>query len=251
MLPISSKVEVDWSPPGDDRDPRPVFRYRPPTGAQRERWRARVFSLAGESPSDVDLRRIVVSGIAALWTEPAERDALVAIWDAGQAASAENRKIIDRARQARAVDPDADLGAFEEEFRAIRPNDEDIERLERLEEALRENYQPYSRALERRALWSAFAPRVAVQLLCVGWENAVDEDGDELPFRRAGSEIPGELIDRLKRSDADGLGFTIIGAMYPSAGDAKKAAPPSGSAAAPTSSSATENSSSGPTATAG
>lgn len=252
MLPISRKAELTWSPADEPGDGDPVYRYRPATKTQREQWRARVLSMAGGNPSDDDIRRIVVAGIAELWSEAVDREALAALWDEGQAAQIRSRDIVVRAAEARKANPDGDLGSLEEEFKASAMPPERIEQLERLDDALRRHHQPYARALEKRSLWAQMAPRVAVEMFCAGWSGVKDAQGEEIAFRRIGGEIDADAMARLDDDHITLLGYRIIDAMFPGAIAAKKAASPSGSAGAATSSSdLTESSSSAPTATAG
>lgn len=250
MLPSSRKAELTWSPPGAE-EPVPVYRYRPPSRTQREQWRSRVLSVAGGNPGDDEIRRIVVAGVEELWSEPGDRDALVALWDDGHLANTTTRDILARAHEARATDPDADVAAFDEEFKAASMPAERVEQLQRLDDTLRLHYPAYSRALERRSLWQQMAPRVAVEMFCIGWSDVVDDSGAEIRYRRNGQELDLDAMARLNDDDITMFGLRIISAMFPGGLAAKKPVSPSGSAGATTSSSTTENPSGAPTAKAG
>jgi hypothetical protein len=252
MLPVSKKAELTWSPVDPPGEGDPVFRYRPSTKTQREQWRARVLSKAGGNPSDDDIRRIVLAGIDELWSETADREALAALWDEGQAAQVRSRDIIIRVNEAKKADPDVDLAPLQAEFEEGAMPPERVEQLERLDDTLRMHYSPYARALEKRSLWAQMAPRVAVEMFCTGWSDVKDAGGNEILFRRSGGEIDADALARLDDDHLTLLGYRIIDAMFPGAIAAKKPASPSGSAdAAKSSSDQTETSSSAPTAKAG
>jgi len=257
--PLSPKLELDFTPPGAEGDPPPKYFYRPPTGLQREKWRARVASIAGVQPGPAQLRAIAQAGIAALCDDPDDRDALLALWDAAIDSERTAYDIAARvmpvaARRADAVDGSAEAEALEGELATLQAEaaaaaltPRQAEQLERLDDMLRQHHPPYARALERRQLWASLSPRVACAMFLTRWQHVPG-----VPFKRIAGEVPDELLDRLPPGHMLIVGGQILTSLFASKDDAKKPASPSGSAAAATSSSTTsENPSSGQTATAG
>lgn len=263
-VPVSPKLELDFTPPGAEGDPPPKYFYRAPTGLQREKWRARVASIAGVQPGPAQLRAIARAGIEAMCDEPADREALLALWDAAVETERIARDITARvmpvaARRADAAGESAEAEALDAELAALQVeaagaalSPQMTEQLERLEDMLRQYHPPYARALERRQLWASISPRVACAMFISRWQDVIATDGQALPFKRVAGEVPDELLDRLPPGHVLIVGGQILTSLFASRDDAKKPASPSGSAAAATSSSTTsENPSSGQTATVG
>ncbi|HJQ55906.1 MAG TPA: hypothetical protein VJ890_03315, partial [Vineibacter sp.] len=115
----------------------------------------------------------------------------------------------------------------------------------------RRHHPPYARIIERKALWAALGPRASCQMFLTGWRDVIDAAGQAVPFKRVGTEVPDDLLDRLPNGHVAIVGTQILTALFATGDAAKKPASPSGSPDAPTSSSATESSSSAPAATAG
>lgn len=253
IVPISPKLELSFTPPGATGDPPPVYRYRPPTELQRHAWRARVASQAGVQAGPAQVRTVVANGLARLCEDPADREALLALWDAAQEADRAAGDIAQRAAPVAAEraalpedgDPsalDAALAALQEEAQAAAMSEAQQDQLERLDDMLRRYHPPYARLIERRALWAALSPRAACQMFLTGWRDVVDGSGAGVPFKRLSGEVPDELLDRLPAGHVAIVGAQILTSMFPTRDDAKKPDSPSGSPGGPTSSSTTAES---------
>ncbi|TXL72558.1 hypothetical protein FHP25_25005 [Vineibacter terrae] len=249
--PVSTKLALTFTPPGATGDPPPVYLYRPPTERQREQWRARVTSIAGATMSPARLREVAKAGIDALCDDAEDRAALLGLIDAAQRADDAGRDIATRAalvavgRAAAAEDDpaaallDAELAGLQAEAAAAALSPRQADQLEQLDAMLRRLHPPYARELERRMLWASLSPRVACSLFLTGWRDVIGRDGQRVPFKRVGGEVPDELIDRLPTDHAAIVGAQILTAIFPTGEDAKKPASPSGSPGVATSSSTT------------
>ncbi len=93
----------------------------------------------------------------------------------------------------------------------------------RLEDILRQQWEPYARLLADRAHWLEIAPFEATRMFVDGWENI------DLPFRRGLDGVPPDLLDALPREHIVLVGFEVMAMMRPTEQEAKNSESPSSS----------------------